>query len=32
VRAKSTDISVAITGLVWLPYARADKGRLVPAW
>jgi septation ring formation regulator EzrA len=32
VRAKSTDIHVAITGLVWLPYARSDKGRLNPAW
>ena len=32
VRAKSTDINVAITGLVWLPYTRGDKGRLRPAW
>ena len=32
VRAKSTDINVAITGLVWLPYVRGDKGRLLPAW
>jgi hypothetical protein len=32
VRAKSTDINVAITGLVWLPYARGEKGRLQPAW
>jgi hypothetical protein len=32
VRAKSTDIHVAITGLVWLPYARGEKGRLHPAW
>ncbi len=32
VRAKSTDIHVAITGLVWLPYAADDKGRLHPAW
>ncbi len=32
VRAKSTDIHVAITGLVWLPYARGEKGRLSPAW
>ena len=32
VRAKSTDINVAITGLVWLPYERGDSGRLHPAW
>ena len=32
VRAKSTDINVAITGLVWLPYTKGDKGRLKPAW
>ena len=32
VRAKSTDINVAITGLVWLPYAKGEKGRLRPAW
>ncbi len=32
VRAKSTDISVAITGLVWLPYISGEKGRLQPAW
>ncbi len=32
VRAKSTDISVAVTGLVWLPYTRGDSGRLEPAW
>ena len=32
VRAKSTDINVAITGLVWLPYTRGEKGRLRPAW
>jgi hypothetical protein len=32
VRAKSTDINVAITGLVWLPYTKGDKGRLRPAW
>ncbi|MCG8370900.1 MAG: DUF87 domain-containing protein [Proteobacteria bacterium] len=32
VRAKSTDIHVAVTGLVWLPYAKADNGRLRPAW
>ena len=32
VRAKSTDIHVALTGLVWLPYAADEKGRLRPAW
>ena len=32
VRAKSTDINVAITGLVWLPYAKGEKDRLGPAW
>ncbi len=32
VRAKSTDIHVAITGLVWLPYVKGDGGRLKPAW
>jgi len=32
VRAKSTDIHVSLTGLVWLPYSADDKGRLRPAW
>ena len=32
VRAKSTDINVALIGLVWLPYAKGEKGRLRPAW
>ena len=32
VRAKSTDIHVAVTGLVWLPYSAGEKGRLRPAW
>ena len=32
VRAKSTDINVAITGLVWLPYTTGENGRLRPAW
>jgi len=32
VRAKSTDINVVITGLVWLPYTKGDSGRLRPAW
>ena len=32
VRAKSTDIHVSLTGLVWLPYSADDKGRLRPVW
>jgi hypothetical protein len=32
VRAKSTDIHVALTGLAWLPYTADEKGRLRPAW
>ena len=32
VRAKSTDIHVAVTGLVWLPYTNDENGRLRPAW
>jgi len=32
VRAKSTDIHVAVTGLAWLPYTADDTGRLRPAW
>ncbi len=32
VRAKSTDIHVAVTGLVWLPYSAGERGRLSPAW
>ena len=32
VRAKSTDIHVSLTGLVWLPYTPGDKGRLRPLW
>jgi hypothetical protein len=32
VRAKSTDIHVSLTGLVWLPYSADDQGRLRPAW
>ena len=32
VRAKSTDIHVPVSGLVWMPYAADDKGRLKPAW
>ena len=32
IRAKSTDISVPLIGLVWLPYSADDKGRLKAAW
>ena len=32
VRAKTTDIHVAVTGLAWLPYTADDRGRLRPAW
>ena len=32
VRAKSTDINVAITGLAWLPYVKGESGRLQPSW
>ena len=32
VRAKSTDIHVAITGLAWFPYTLGANGRLKPAW
>ena len=32
VRAKSTNIHVAVTGLAWLPYAAGENGRLRPAW
>ena len=32
VRAKSTDIHVSLTGLVWMPYTADDKKRLRPAW
>ena len=32
VRAKSTDIHVAVTGLAWLPYTKGGGGRLRPAW
>ena len=32
VRAKSTDIHVALSGLIWLPYTANEKGRLRPAW
>jgi hypothetical protein len=32
VRAKSTDINVVVTGLVWLPFSNGEDGRLRPAW
>ena len=32
VRAKSTDIYVSVTGLLWLPYSADETGRLHPAW
>ncbi len=32
VRAKTTDVHVPVIGLVWMPYAEDDKGRLRPAW
>lgn len=32
VRAKTTDIHLAVTALVWMPYAADAKGRLRPAW
>ncbi len=32
IRAKSTDIHVAISGLLWLPYTTDDSGRLRPDW
>ena len=32
VRAKSTDIHVAVAGLAWLPYTADERGRLRPAW
>ncbi len=32
VRARSTDVHVTLTGLVWLPYVADDDGRLRPAW
>ncbi|PNY80858.1 ATP-binding protein [Deinococcus koreensis] len=32
VRAKSTDVSVPLVALAWLPYRRAANGMLSPAW
>ena len=32
IRAKTTDVHVPLIGLVWMPYAADQKGRLRPAW
>lgn len=32
VKAKSTDVTVPLVALAWLPYARAANGMLTPAW
>ncbi len=32
ITAKSTDISVKVYGLVWLPYRKNDQGVLTPDW
>jgi hypothetical protein len=32
VTAKSTDLSVKVFGLVWLPYRKNDQGALIPDW
>jgi len=32
VRAKSTDIHVPALGIVWMPFAADEKGRLRPCW
>ncbi len=32
ITAKSTDISVKVYGLVWLPYRKNDQGALTPDW
>ena len=32
VRAKSTDVTVLMTGLLWMPYSADAAGRLRPAW
>ena len=32
VRAKTTDIHLDVTALVWMPYSADQKGRLRPAW
>lgn len=32
VKAKSTDVTVPLVALAWLPYTRAANGMLTPAW
>ena len=32
VKAKSTDVTVPLVALAWLPYTRAASGMLTPAW
>ena len=32
IRAKSTDIHIALIGLAWMPYVGDEGGRLRPAW
>ena len=32
VNPRSTDMTLAIFGLLWLPYRRDSGGRLVPDW
>jgi hypothetical protein len=32
IKPKSTDIQVAVFGLVWMPFRSDDNGRLQPAW
>ena len=32
IRAKTTDITLTLIALAWLPYAEDEKGRLKPAW
>ncbi|MFW8625670.1 hypothetical protein [Deinococcus sp. ME38] len=32
VKAKSTDVTVPLVALAWLPYTRAASGLLTPAW
>jgi Helicase HerA, central domain len=32
IKAKSTDVSLELLALAWVPYAKDAQGRLVPAW
>jgi len=32
VRAKTTDVHIAVLALAWMPYSADSKGRLRPAW